>query len=913
MAEQLGEAVLVLRTDDRGLDAGVASAKGKSEQLGRTLDATSGSATKLSRTLDDTGRAATGASAKTGEYSREILTLKAAIDPAWAALEKLKDQARLATQAFQDGAISGKQYFDFMKENAKSAALLAVAQGKVTGATAAQRAGWTNLIRQGSDISTMYSMGAKASMIFSSQIGQVMDAVQQASGGTSKFATFMSGPWGMAITAATVILGPLIAKLFESGDAASAAGKSTNTLSDALAKNAVGTQAARKALAEYNAEQEKARKTTEDMIKINLQQAESDLKVAIATRAKLQAQLEAAKVTEQASAGQGAGGAAGAFAGGRVSVAQAAVNEQVSKIAELQQTIRNLKIEDAGRDAKAAVDPIKAINDKYDDMAAAAKRAAAGNDALTNSLKATLTQYERSRKTEVEAAQKAARSTSANANRQSGREINLAEAMSIAKGAGFTITSSQRSYASQKALYDQWVAAGKPADNPVAKPGNSAHERGAGLDIAFGKGIDIAAIRKAFSDQGVALTKVLTERGHYHIEFGTGGADRAASDAARDQQKQAQVQERYDRDLATLTQDAIRLRQQMATTLEERFRIEQEALDLAMAEQRRRVEENAEYSPAQKKTLLAQLDIKEAMERQALQHRKMEEVARQNLEVAQALGADQIEQLQRQLQLTDIRKKRLEIERQILDLSYQQRQRALEATLASSTASDAQKINARRELDNLPANKAADSAQLERQYQSPIRRYMADLKTVGGSINDSLENVAVSGLQTLNDRLVDVIMRTKSLGGAFKDVASLIVSELARIALQRTLIAPLADMLFGKEGSGGGGILSSIGKALGSIWGGAHADGGLIPNGTIGIVGERGPEPVIATSAGAMVRTTTTLGARSNQRGKLEVVVSGARGNAEIEAMVRSGVKQGIAAYDGIVGVRVKDNLARRG
>lgn len=905
MAEQLGEAVLVLRTDDRGLDAGVASAKGKSEQLGRTLDATSGSATKLSRTLDDTGRAATGASAKTGEYSREILTLKAAIDPAWAALEKLKDQARLATQAFQDGAISGKQYFDFMKENAKSAALLAVAQGKVTGATAAQRAGWTNLIRQGSDISTMYSMGAKASMIFSSQIGQVMDAVQQASGGTSKFATFMSGPWGMAITAATVILGPLVAKLFESGDAAKKTADAHETWADKLDRARHSQEEVTKALREYNAEQRKAKETT-----LEAATAASLASVrAIDAQKKKQVEIEKDLKATRFIADNALDPDIKANAIARVSDIQQQLNASRKEMARLSRDAKAASVNTISELAKQDADPVEQIKTKFD---ALRKSVEAANIPI-GEMRKKLADLNRQEKTETEAAQKAARSPAVSLNRQSGREIDLAEAMSIAKGAGFTITSSQRSYASQKALYDQWVAAGKPADNPVAKPGNSAHERGAGLDIAFGKGIDIAAIRKAFSDQGVALTKVLTERGHYHIEFGTGGADRAASDAARDQQKQAQVQERYDRDLASLTQDAIRLRQQMATTLEERFRIEQEALNLAMAEQRRRVEENAEYSPAQKKTLLAQLDIKEAMERQALQHRKMEEVARQNLEVAQAFGADQIEQLQRQLQLTDIRKKRLEIERQILDLTYQQRQRALEATLASSASSDSQKVIARRELADLPAAKAADSAQLERQYQSPIRRYMADLKTVGGSINDSLGNVAVSGLQTLNDRLVDVIMRTKSLGGAFKDVASLIISELARIAIQRTLIAPLADMLFGKSSGGGGGILSSIGSALSSLWGGAHADGGLIPNGTIGIVGERGPEPVIATSAGAMVRTTTTLGARSNDRGKLEVVVSGARGNAEIEAMVRSGVRQGIAAYDGIVGERVKDNLARRG
>jgi hypothetical protein len=107
--EQLGEAVLVLRTDDRGLDTGVANAKSKSQELGRTLDSTSGSATRLTKSLGDTGDAAGNAGAKTGEYSRQIAQLKAAVDPAWGALEKFKDQAALARDAMQQGAITGKQ------------------------------------------------------------------------------------------------------------------------------------------------------------------------------------------------------------------------------------------------------------------------------------------------------------------------------------------------------------------------------------------------------------------------------------------------------------------------------------------------------------------------------------------------------------------------------------------------------------------------------------------------------------------------------------------------------------------------------------------------------------------------------------------------------------------------------------
>jgi len=50
--------------------------------------------------------------------------------------------------------------------------------------------------------------------------------------------------------------------------------------------------------------------------------------------------------------------------------------------------------------------------------------------------------------------------------------------------------------------------------------------------------------------------------------------------------------------------------------------------------------------------------------------------------------------------------------------------------------------------------------------------------------------------------------------------------------------------IFGGGSSGGGGILGSISKGISNIFGGFFADGGFLPAGKIGIVGERGPEMI---------------------------------------------------------------------
>lgn len=81
------------------------------------------------------------------------------------------------------------------------------------------RQGLGQLSYQLNDISTMFALGAKGSQIFASQAGQVIQAVQLMSGGTSRLAGFLGGPWGIALTTATIALTPFIGQLLDTGDA----------------------------------------------------------------------------------------------------------------------------------------------------------------------------------------------------------------------------------------------------------------------------------------------------------------------------------------------------------------------------------------------------------------------------------------------------------------------------------------------------------------------------------------------------------------------------------------------------------------------------------------------------------------------------------------------------------------------
>ena len=115
------------------------------------------------------------------------------------------------------------------------------------------------------------------------------------------------------------------------------------------------------------------------------------------------------------------------------------------------------------------------------------------------------------------------------------------------------------------------------------------------------------------------------------------------------------------------------------------------------------------------------------------------------------------------------------------------------------------------------------------------------------------------------DSLID---GSKSLTDVLGDVTK----ALAQAVLQSMLLGqgPLAG-LFGTQSATGG-----VGGILGSLFAGMFATGGLIPNGTWGIVGERGPEPVIGTPGGARVLPNSSLAdVMGGGRGDTHVTVNG--------------------------------------
>jgi tape measure domain-containing protein len=234
---------------------------------------------------------------------------------------------------------------------------------------------------------------------------------------------------------------------------------------------------------------------------------------------------------------------------------------------------------------------------------------------------------------------------------------------------------------------------------------------------------------------------------------------------------------------------------------------------------------------------------------------------------ARSIGVASIEleknRLQAQQGLADTLAKRRVIADQLLDLEYQEKEKALEAVLAyDSKATPAERQIALTQLQALPDQKALDKQGLDRQNEGVGASY---LRSLGGDRQQIFENSEVKALQDFNSGLDQSVAKALHLHGIFGDI----LKDLIDMAIKQALIKPLAGALFGGGAQGGGGGIGGLfGSLLGAIGigggGGAGAglsaftsdsmtglstdlagflaDGGPAEAGKTYMVGERGPE-----------------------------------------------------------------------
>lgn len=666
MAETLGDALLYLRTDDREFSQGVAQAHAKARALEGTLDKTTMSSGRLGQELAKTGRAAASAGSQFERTGRAV-----------------------------------------------------------TMSAGAQRAGMQQLSMQLSDVATMYALGARPMQIFASQSGQVLQAVQLMTGGTSRLAAFLGGPWGMAITTAAIVLTPLIGKLFETDRAMEAVEEAADAMG--RAQSVLGQI--------FDLTTGKIREQNE----VLLMNARI---LAINLRAEAMSRRETARGT----------------------------------LIDAQQTSNVFHAQLGGASVRdAATADARAVSQLLRDIGA-------------------------------------------------GR-ITREQAIAKAETMDFSGTRVSR---------NEFIAALR--DAAVA----NLNERVADLiDQSLASGELAAGLRDAPKP-----TKPKKNTGP----------------------TQAEITRRFEDNLDSFRSRMAAAEAQVATSVEERAELELKQVDLAERATIRAIKADKDFSAADKERLTAAAEMAAETERQVIEFRKTQQLERDAQAIAEERNRAAIEALQTELRLAETEADRKRIALQIFDAEEAALRAKLQATKDSETVAEAERERARIALQALEAGSAARRDAVARGNETEVERYLRYLDRTPGQINDAIDGIKIEGLEALNDGLVEAIMGTKSLGEVFHKVSRRIIADLLEIAVQRAVIAPLANMLFPAAAAAGPGNLlagtpygGNGGRGLFGLFAGLFAEGGLIPAGSWGIVGERGPEPVIGTSAGAMVLPNSSL------------------------------------------------------
>ncbi len=490
------------------------------------------------------------------------------------------DAARISARLEEESAGQIRSKIAALKQLQVELDQVAVANGrglvvaqKSSVATGQQRQSMVMLGQQAQDFTVQVVSGQSAVTAFAQQIGQAAFALQGMGGRVEKVANFLGSGLGIAATIAVVAITPLVSKILEQNDALGDAEKKLRE--DAAAtdideqakqrftKTAEGVIAAikeqRRALDDSIKAETSAAEQANIAAKQNLQREISIRRTTAALLEQAQAEADVLRIRSQAPGQRGELATLGLDNAVRqVSGLEARLKVNDAAIQTALKNLNDTRVTLGVEAGKRAGDPIAQINRQYDSEVTAAQRAARNNDDLTASLSRQVAAIERRREAALKAERdrETAERRSSSANRQTGRQIDLAEARQIIGSIGGVVTSGLRTIDQQRVLYERYQSGKGPL---AAKPGTSDHERGLAVDIAKGPGITLASVRKAFQDRGVALSQLLDEGRHIHAAFGRKGSGSDVVSA-----RAAQLKEEN-----TAAEKAKRANEQLETSLDQ--------------------------------------------------------------------------------------------------------------------------------------------------------------------------------------------------------------------------------------------------------------------------------------------------------------------------------------------------------
>jgi len=229
-----------------------ASASGQmASATGAVAASAATAATELVRAATAANENAVGmvrASGAANQYATMASQLRAELDPMFAVQQRYDQELARADALFEAGAISGREYAaaqQLANDNLRAGAAAIFqnngAQEQLNRNLGLQRAGWQGVGFQLQDVFASYASGIALTTIFAQQSGQMTSSLamiaqgsENAGGKMSGFASFMSGPWGIAIGVAVSVIGALAVAFLDAEDKADGLSSKSMALSDAL-------------------------------------------------------------------------------------------------------------------------------------------------------------------------------------------------------------------------------------------------------------------------------------------------------------------------------------------------------------------------------------------------------------------------------------------------------------------------------------------------------------------------------------------------------------------------------------------------------------------------------------------------------------------------------------------------------
>lgn len=322
----------------------------------------------------------------------------------------------------------------------------------------------------------------------------------------------------------------------------------------------------------------------------------------------------------------------------------------------------------------------------------------------------------------------------------------------------------------------------------------------------------------------------------------TGGAGRTGPDPDA-------IARQFENDVARAELEIRAAQAEAVGTAAARRDFEREQIRAQQEQAAREIRANDDYSAAQKERLLSLNDQIAANRLAAVAAAEAAEAAQAAVDIKQAELADQQEMLRLQAGLADTAKERRDIELRILELQYEEERLRLEAIAASAQSTEAEKEIARRRLAQLDEQYETRRQGVERQNESPLEKYRREMNKSAGQIQEQAEQWVVDELEGIQDALSGAIQ--KKLG-----VKDPILGGIIDLFIEQVIMKPLTDAFaqMSQGGGGGlGGLISSIGSAIGSLFGGGRASGGHVVGGQMYRVNETGIEGFRPAGSGQII------------------------------------------------------------